>query len=53
MSKRTGRFGPFLGCTRYNDKENPCDGIVNLDKTGKAVAPSPKPLVTELKLVVE
>jgi len=48
MSKRTGRFGAFLGCTRYGDKQNPCDGILNLDKLGKAVAPSMPPLVTAL-----
>ncbi len=48
MTKRSGRFGDFLGCARYGDKENPCDGILNLDKTGKVQAPSPPPLVTEL-----
>lgn len=48
MTKRVGRFGPFLGCSRYGDKTSPCDGILNLDKKGKVVAPSPKPLTTEL-----
>ncbi len=48
MNKRVGKFGPFLGCPRYSDKANPCDGILNIDKKGKVVAPSPKPLVTEL-----
>ncbi|MBM4108149.1 MAG: type I DNA topoisomerase [Phycisphaerae bacterium] len=49
MTKRTGRFGDFLGCSRYGDKENPCDGILNIDRKGKVTAPSPPPLVTELK----
>ncbi|MBL9030671.1 MAG: type I DNA topoisomerase [Phycisphaerae bacterium] len=48
MTKRVGRFGPFLGCARYGDKTNPCDGILNLDRKGKVVAPSPPALVTEL-----
>jgi DNA topoisomerase-1 len=48
MTKRTGRFGDFLGCPRYNDKDNPCDGILNIDKKGKVVAPSQPPLVTDL-----
>lgn len=48
MNKRIGKFGPFLGCPRYSDKENPCDGILNLDKKGKVTAPSQKPLLTEL-----
>ncbi|MBS0196129.1 MAG: type I DNA topoisomerase [Planctomycetes bacterium] len=49
MTKRVGRFGPFLGCSRYGDKTSPCDGLLNLDKKGKVEAPSPPPLVTELK----
>jgi DNA topoisomerase-1 len=48
MTSRTGRFGPFLGCARYGDKANPCDGILNVDKKGKVVAPSPPALVTDL-----
>lgn len=51
MIKRTGRFGPFLGCMRYNDEkhpEGPCDGILNIDKKGHVVAPSQPPLVTDL-----
>lgn len=48
LNKRTGRFGPFLGCSKYDNKEDPCDGIVKIDKAGKAVAPSPPPLVTDL-----
>jgi DNA topoisomerase-1 len=48
MNKRTGRFGPFLGCPRYNDKQNPCDGILNLDKKGRVEAPSQPPLLTTL-----
>ncbi len=48
MTSRVGRFGPFLGCSRYNDKANPCDGILNVDRQGRVVAPSPKPLLTDL-----
>ncbi|HLO39395.1 MAG TPA: DNA topoisomerase [Phycisphaerales bacterium] len=48
MTRRTGRFGPFLGCARYGDKQNPCDGILNIDKKGFVVAPSQPPLVTDL-----
>jgi DNA topoisomerase I len=48
MTRRTGRFGPFLGCARYGDKKNPCDGILNIDKKGHVVAPSPPALVTDL-----
>lgn len=48
MTRRTGRFGVFLGCARYGDKENPCTGILNIDKKGKVKAPSQPPLVTDL-----
>ncbi|MCC6428010.1 MAG: type I DNA topoisomerase [Phycisphaerales bacterium] len=48
MTRRVGKFGPFLGCARYGDKTSPCDGILNIDKKGHVVAPSPSPLVTEL-----
>ncbi len=48
MTKRVGKFGPFLGCSMYGDKTTPCDGILNLDKKGCVVAPTPKPLTTEL-----
>jgi DNA topoisomerase-1 len=48
MTKRVGKFGPFLGCARYGEKKNPCDGILNLDKKGRVTAPSPPPLVTDL-----
>ncbi|MCB9845810.1 MAG: type I DNA topoisomerase [Phycisphaeraceae bacterium] len=48
MTRRTGRFGPFLGCARYGDKVNPCTGILNIDKKGHVVAPSPPPYVTDL-----
>jgi DNA topoisomerase I len=48
MTKRTGRFGVFLSCTRYGDKSAPCDGILNVDKKNKVTAPSPKPYVTDL-----
>lgn len=48
MTSRTGRFGPFLGCARYGDKTSPCDGILNIDKKGKVVAPSPPALLTDI-----
>jgi DNA topoisomerase-1 len=48
MTRRTGRFGPFLGCARYGDKQNPCDGILNIDKKGHVTAPSQPPLITDL-----
>ena len=49
MTKRTGRFGPFLGCSNYGNKETPCDGILNIDKKGKVVAPSQPPLTTDIR----
>ena len=45
MLKRTGRFGPFLSCTKYPD----CDGIVNLDKNGTVTLPKVGPLETDLE----
>jgi len=48
MIKRTGRFGPFLGCSGYGDKENPCSGILKLDKHGNPLAPQPPPLATDI-----
>src|SRR5690606_34346176 len=41
------RFGVFLGCVRYGDKTNPCDGILNVDRKGHVVAPSQPPVVVE------
>lgn len=35
MKVRHGRFGAFLGCTRYPD----CKGIVNIPKKGEVVIP--------------
>lgn len=35
MKLRHGRFGAFLGCTRYPD----CKGIINIPKKGEAVIP--------------
>jgi DNA topoisomerase-1 len=48
MTKRVGKFGPFLGCSKYGDKTAPCDGILNLDRKSKVVAPSPPAFVTDL-----
>ena len=50
MTRRTGRFGPFLGCARYRDEQDPCDGILNLDKKShKVTAPTQPPYVTTLE----
>ncbi len=48
MIRRDGRFGPFLGCSGYGAKENPCDGILKLDKHGSPVPPAVPPLTTDL-----
>jgi DNA topoisomerase I len=48
MTKRLGRFGAFLGCVNYGNKEKPCDGILNIDRKGKVTAPSQPPLLTDL-----
>jgi len=46
MTRRTGRFGPFLSCSKYPD----CKGAVNLDKkTGCVKLPKPPPLLTDLR----
>jgi DNA topoisomerase-1 len=47
MAKRTGRFGVFLGCTGYGDKQNPCDGILRVDKKGHVQAPAMPPYVPD------
>ncbi len=52
MTKRVGRFGPFLGCSMYADKDKPCDGLLNLDKKGRVEAPSVKPLTTEVPCAI-
>ncbi|MFZ2875566.1 MAG: type I DNA topoisomerase [Phycisphaerales bacterium] len=49
MTKRVGRFGPFLGCSKFGDKEAPCDGILNLDKKGRVEAPGVPPLTTDIQ----
>ncbi|MDB6080908.1 MAG: topA [Chlamydiia bacterium] len=35
MKLRFGKFGPFLGCTKYPD----CKGIVNIPKKGESIEP--------------
>lgn len=37
MQVRHGRYGPFLGCTRYPD----CKGIVNIPRQGESVGELP------------
>ncbi len=45
MTKRVGRFGPFLGCADYPT----CKGIVNIDPKKHTIKlPKPPPLLTEL-----
>lgn len=41
MQLRHGRYGPFLGCTRYPD----CRGIVNINKKGELSAKDMPPCV--------
>jgi DNA topoisomerase-1 len=44
MTKRSGRYGPFLGCENYPS----CKGIVKLDpKKGTVVHPKTPPLTTD------
>ncbi len=45
MTKRTGRYGPFLGCVDYPT----CKGIVNLDpKKGTVKLPKTPPYLTDI-----
>ncbi len=46
MTKRTGRFGPFLGCQDYPT----CKGIVNIDpKKGTIKLPKTPPFLTDIE----
>jgi len=47
MIARVGKFGAFLGCSGYSDKANPCDGILRLDKRGRAIPPSMPPFTPD------
>lgn len=42
MYQKSGKFGLFWGCSGWNDKENPCNHMMN-DKDGKPVPKEPKP----------
>lgn len=42
MYQKSGKFGLFWGCSGSNDKENPCNHMMN-DKDGKPVPKEPKP----------
>src|SRR5262249_45436624 len=45
MTRRVGKFGPFLGCVNYPN----CKGILKLDpKKGTVVPPKVPPLQTDL-----
>ena len=53
MIKRRGRFGEFLGCSGYSEKDEKgepvCATIINLDKEGNPLPPKPKPITTTVK----
>jgi DNA topoisomerase I len=53
MIKRKGRFGEFLGCSGYSEKDEKgeplCATIINLDKEGNPLPPKPKPITTSVK----
>jgi DNA topoisomerase I len=50
MIKRKGRFGQFLGCSGYSEKneqgEPSCKTIINLDKEGRPLPPKAPPIKT-------
>ena len=52
MIKRNGRFGPFIGCAKFNnDEKDPagkCDGILNINDKGFIKAPSQPALLTDI-----
>jgi DNA topoisomerase-1 len=48
MVRRTGRFGPFIVTYLEKGEDQDLGMILNIDKKGHVVAPSPRPLVTEL-----
>ncbi len=48
MIRKTGRFGPFIATAREDDEPTDFGMILNIDKKGHVVAPSPPPLETDL-----
>jgi DNA topoisomerase I len=48
MVRRTGRFGPFLATMLEQGEDQSVGMILNIDKKGHVVAPSPPPVLTEL-----
>jgi DNA topoisomerase-1 len=44
MVKRTGRYGPFLGCSDYPN----CKTILNVDKDGNVIPPRPPAEPTQI-----
>jgi len=52
MIKRGGRFGDFLSCSGYSEKDADgkpsCSLIVPLDKQGQPLAPKAEPIKTEI-----
>ncbi|MEO0511998.1 MAG: DNA topoisomerase [Planctomycetota bacterium] len=49
MTKKTGRFGPFITTLLEDGESNDVGMILNIDKKGFVVAPSPPPLLTDLE----
>ncbi len=53
LIRRKGRFGEFLGCSGYSEKDEAgkplCSTIINLDKQGKPLPPKPAPITTTVK----
>ena len=45
MVRKSGRFGPFLGCSDYPN----CKTILKIDKDGNPLPPKPEPEPTGLK----
>jgi DNA topoisomerase-1 len=37
LVKKHSKFGPFLGCSNYGNKEHPCDYVAKIDKEGNPV----------------
>lgn len=49
MIRRTGRFGPFVATHQLEGEARDFGMILNIDKKGFVVAPSPPPLTTDLE----
>ncbi|MFT5425074.1 MAG: DNA topoisomerase-1 [Phycisphaerales bacterium] len=49
MIRRTGRFGPFVATHQLEGEPRDFGTILNIDKKGFVVAPSPPPLTTDIE----